>query len=97
MFYGFVVENNDNDLVPLSIDFKDGDPLLDLKKDMIEVDCTPRVLKVGENVDCTRFNKLISYLRFVEYDCSNLYLLTVLHYPFFLLAQGKACRRTGKC
>ena len=78
MFYGFVVENNENDLVPLSLDMHGADPLLETKRDLLDIECSPRKLKVNEGTDDVRFDKLISYLRFVEYEGSHLYLQTVI-------------------
>jgi histone-lysine N-methyltransferase SETD3 len=66
--YGFINLNNDANEYPFKIYFTEGDPYIQVKKEMI-----------GENADCKKFrivgnfedkvmNEFLSWLRFVEYD-----------------------------
>ena len=72
LFYGFVVENNPNDKMTLMLKLHSKDPLKAMKAKFVEYETTPRKLHVEIDTEGNRFTKLISYLRYVEYEEKNL-------------------------
>jgi len=66
-FYGFVIENNENDEVILEISPLSDDPLISLKTEMLDGDIKSRKFKVNEKTEDEKFLNLISYLRFINY------------------------------
>ncbi len=67
LFYGFVAEENDKNVVEFPIFLDPSDPLKPVKEQFIACDTNPRILKANANTDDTPFLELMSYLRFVEF------------------------------
>lgn len=69
-YYGFIPENNLHESVPISLKLHKDDPLLEEKQRMLETD-TMELRKLEFAVsDCWPLNKndkVMSYLRFIEY------------------------------
>ncbi len=69
-FYGFVIENNDNDEVTLDVSIDPKDPLKELKADMLEKESGPKKFKLNEKTEDDKFAHLMSYLRFIGFEGS---------------------------
>ena len=67
-FYGFVIENNDNDEVTLEIALDPKDALKDMKVEMLDREAGPKKFKLNEKTEDEKFIHLMSYLRFVCFE-----------------------------
>lgn len=67
-FYGFVIDNNENDEVCLKVPVDAGDKLREAKIKMLKKGSTERKFKIPERTKNTQFERLMSYLRFVVFD-----------------------------
>ena len=67
-FYGFVIENNDNDIATLEVDIPESDPLKGFKEDTLEVSQFPKILHIMDTANHKRFAKAISYMRYVAFN-----------------------------
>ena len=70
-FYGFVLEDNENDEVILEAEFFETDPLKDLKEELIDKKQHPKKIKLKETTDINKFSKAISYMRYMVFDGSE--------------------------
>ena len=67
LFYGFVIENNENDDVTLTVGLDPNDPLKEAKEKLLGPACNTQKIKVGRTTDDAKFPKIMSYLRFVAF------------------------------
>ncbi len=67
LFYGFVVENNDNDDITLTLGLDETDPLRPLKEKLLGPTSVRQRLRVARTTDDAKFPRLISYLRFAVF------------------------------
>ena len=81
LFYGFVPEENDKNVVEFPIFFNSTDSLKQLKEKAVACETNPRLLKANANTDDTLFQELISYLRFVEFTGTPEDFTAVTHPP----------------
>jgi len=72
--YGFIVENNDGNEVPLKIFYPESDSKKDMKKEMINDYSEFKKFRVTDNFSDDQMNEFMSWIRFVEYD-ENITLL----------------------
>lgn len=72
--YGFIVENNDGNEVPLKIHYPEFDEKKDMKKEMINDNSEFKKFRVTDNFNEGSMHEFMSWLRFVEYD-ENITLL----------------------
>ncbi len=72
--YGFIVENNDGNEVPLKIYYPESDTKKDMKKEMINDYSEFKKFRVTDNFSEGSMNEFMSWMRFVEYD-ENITLL----------------------
>lgn len=78
MFYGFVIENNENDEVILNISLKPSDSLKGIKQSLLDRESDPRKMKISESAEDQKFQKMMSYLRFVEFAGTEAFLRDVI-------------------
>jgi histone-lysine N-methyltransferase SETD3 len=76
-FYGFVLENNENDEVILEVELFYTDPLKNLKEELMDKKQQPKKLKLKETTDINKFSKAISYMRYMTFDGSEEELIEV--------------------
>lgn len=69
-FYGFVLEDNENDEVILEVEFLDSDPLKALKEELLDKKQQPKRIKIKETTSINKFSKAISYMRYMVFDGS---------------------------
>ena len=67
IFYGFVIENNKNDDAILKCTKYLEDPLRELKIKLMGINYDTHIFKVPRNPDEPKFQKFISYLRFLVF------------------------------
>lgn len=72
--YGFIVENNDGNEVPIKVYYPDSDDKKDMKKEMINDFSDFKKFRVTDNFSENVMHEFMSWLRFVEYD-ENITLL----------------------
>ena len=72
--YGFIVENNDGNEVPIKVYYPDSDEKKDMKKEMINDYSDFKKFRVTDNFNDGIMHEFMSWLRFVEYD-ENITLL----------------------
>ena len=72
--YGFIVENNDGNEVPLKIYYPESDEKKDMKKEMINDYSDFKKFRVTDNFNEGSMHEFMSWMRFVEYD-ENITLL----------------------
>lgn len=72
--YGFIVENNDGNEVPLKIFYPESDDKKDMKKEMISDHSDFKKFRVTDNFNEGSMHEFMSWMRFVEYD-ENITLL----------------------
>ncbi|CAI2360645.1 unnamed protein product [Moneuplotes crassus] len=72
--YGFIVENNDGNEVPLKIYYPESDDKKDMKKEMIGDLSDFKKFRVTDNFNEGSMHEFMSWMRFVEYD-ENITLL----------------------
>ena len=68
MFYGFVIENNDNDDITLTVSLDPNDPMKEIKEKLLGPTCGVQRVRVARNTDDQKFPKAMSYLRFIVYS-----------------------------
>lgn len=66
--YGFIVENNDANEVPIKIFYNHDDPHVQKKKDMISDYVEFKKFRVSEDLNERNMHECFSWARFVEYD-----------------------------
>ena len=66
--YGFINLNNDANEVPLKVYYNEDDPLIKVKKEMINDNADFKKFRVVENLEDKVMHEFLSWLRFVEYD-----------------------------
>lgn len=69
-----MVEDNDNDVAELYANLDPDDILKRYKEELLDYQCYPRKLKIGLNTGDNKFTKLISYMRYIEYEGDKEYL-----------------------
>eukprot|EP00826_Nyctotherus_ovalis_P015931 TRINITY_DN14574_c0_g1_i10.p1 TRINITY_DN14574_c0_g1~~TRINITY_DN14574_c0_g1_i10.p1 ORF type:complete len:244 (-),score=60.71 TRINITY_DN14574_c0_g1_i10:1049-1780(-) len=69
-FYGFVVDNNENNEVSLQVSLQPEDKLKAQKTAMMQKKEAKRKFKLTEKTDDEQFEQLMSYLRFIVFDGS---------------------------
>ena len=72
--YGFIVENNDANEVPIKIYFNHDDPHVQMKKQMISNTAEFKKFRTSEDFNEKVMTECFSWLRFVEFD-ENIALL----------------------
>lgn len=72
--YGFIVENNDGNEVPIKVYYPESDDKKDMKKEMINDFSDFKKFRVTDNFNENIMHEFMSWLRFVEYD-ENITLL----------------------
>ena len=72
--YGFIVENNDGNEVPIKIYYPESDDKKDMKKEMINDLSEFKKFRVTDSFNDNIMHEFLSWLRFVEYD-ENITLL----------------------
>jgi histone-lysine N-methyltransferase SETD3 len=72
--YGFIVENNDGNEVPIKIYYPETDDHKSMKKEMINDNSEFKKFRVSSNFNDNIMHEFLSWLRFVEYD-DNITLL----------------------
>lgn len=72
--YGFIVENNDGNEVPIKIYYPESDEKKEMKKEMINDMSDFKKFRVTDNFNDNIMHEFMSWLRFVEYD-ENITLL----------------------
>lgn len=72
--YGFIVENNDGNEVPIKIYYPESDEKKEMKKEMINDMSDFKKFRVMDNFNENIMHEFMSWLRFVEYD-ENITLL----------------------
>jgi histone-lysine N-methyltransferase SETD3 len=72
--YGFIVENNDGNEVPIKVYYPDSDDKKAMKKEMINDYSDFKKFRVTDNFNENIMHEFLSWLRFVEYD-ENITLL----------------------
>eukprot|EP00826_Nyctotherus_ovalis_P044151 TRINITY_DN4751_c0_g2_i1.p3 TRINITY_DN4751_c0_g2~~TRINITY_DN4751_c0_g2_i1.p3 ORF type:complete len:192 (-),score=62.82 TRINITY_DN4751_c0_g2_i1:345-920(-) len=68
LFYGFVVEDNANDDVTLARPKTPDFPLSELKRELLSNRFKESCFRVSRNPDDCKFQKFLSYLRFLAFD-----------------------------
>ena len=66
-----MVENNENDDITLVPGINPADPLRSDKEKLLGPSCLSQRMRVGKNTDDTKFQKFMSYLRFVTFSGSS--------------------------
>ena len=72
--YGFIVENNDGNEVPIKIYYPESDDKKEMKREMINDASEFKKFRVTDNFNENIMHEFMSWLRFVEYD-ENITLL----------------------
>lgn len=72
--YGFIVENNDGNEVPIKVYYPESDDKKDMKKEMINDFSDFKKFRVTDNFSENVMHEFMSWLRFVEFD-ENITLL----------------------
>lgn len=72
--YGFIVENNDGNEVPIKIFYPESDDKKEMKKEMINDASELKKFRVTDNFNENIMHEFMSWLRFVEFD-ENITLL----------------------
>lgn len=72
--YGFIVENNDGNEVPIKIFYPESDDKKEMKKEMINDASEFKKFRVTDNFNENIMHEFMSWLRFVEFD-ENITLL----------------------
>ena len=67
MNYGFILENNQDNEVPIKIWLDKSDPLFSAKYDIIQQD-DPKTIRISESPQNKNLEDLFSYLRFTEFQ-----------------------------
>jgi hypothetical protein len=67
-FYGFVIENNENDEVQFALGLDSKDPLKSAKESLLESESCFRKVLVSATTEDAKFARLISNLRYVTYE-----------------------------
>jgi protein-histidine N-methyltransferase len=75
--YGFIVENNDGNEVPLKVYFNPGDKIKNFKQDLLKSDIEYKSFRVSEDLAEKNMNNFFGFLRFVEYDDNPIQLYKV--------------------
>jgi protein-histidine N-methyltransferase len=66
--YGFINLNNDANEVPIKVYYNEDDPLVTVKKEMINDPTDFKKFRVVDNLEDKIMHEFLSWLRFVEYD-----------------------------
>ena len=66
-FYGFVVENNDNDDVCFELSIDSEDPLMVQKMALTNRKYSDRRFKVNNKTDHEKFKQMMSYIRYIVF------------------------------
>lgn len=74
MNYGFIVENNDANEVPIKVYYNADDPMKEMKQEMISDGAEFKKFRVLDDLNEKIMTEFFSWLRFVEYD-ENIALL----------------------
>jgi histone-lysine N-methyltransferase SETD3 len=72
--YGFIVENNDGNEVPIKVYYPESDDKKEMKKEMIHDNSDFKKFRVTDNFNENIMHEFMSWLRFVEFD-ENITLL----------------------
>ena len=72
--YGFIVENNDGNEVPIKVYYPESDDKKEMKKEMINDHSDFKKFRVTDNFNENIMHEFMSWLRFVEFD-ENITLL----------------------
>jgi protein-histidine N-methyltransferase len=66
--YGFINLDNDANEVPIRISYNEDDPLITVKKEMINDLADFKKFRVVDNLEDKIMHEFLSWIRFVEYD-----------------------------
>src|ERR1700691_413738 len=66
--YGFINLDNDANEVPIRITYNEDDPLITVKKEMINDQADFKKFRVVDNLEDKIMHEFLSWIRFVEYD-----------------------------
>lgn len=72
-----MLENNADDVAHFTFKFDPKDPLAEAKEKLMDIECSPRILKLTEDTDNKKFPKIMSYLRYLEYNGDEFFLKQV--------------------
>jgi len=83
-FYGFVIENNDNDEIYLNLSINAKDTLKDAKEKLLDEHTNPKKTKLTETTENDKFSKTISYLRYIAFKGTEASLKEVIIREFLI-------------
>lgn len=74
LFYGFVIDGNENDFAYLNVSLNSDDRMKYFKDELLDVNAFPRKCRLGCAVHNRNFRNTMSFLRFVEYEGDEAFL-----------------------
>ena len=77
LFYGFVIDNNENDYAKINVYLNTDDKLKKLKDDLLDISANPYKCRIGCSPDNKHFYNTMSFVRFIEYEGDKEFLIKI--------------------
>ena len=85
LFYGFIIEDNENDDIYLTFSINPKDPLGESKMIMLNKKSSEEVFRLTMKIETKQFQQMMSYLRFITFEEVQDSTLNVLLFGYYIV------------